>query len=157
MVDLDATQLERYSRHIIMEGVGPEGQASLLDSSVLVVGAGGLGSPVIQYLAAAGVGTIGVIDADEVDRSNLQRQVIHRDSDIGVKKVDSASRYIDNLNPDIEVETYAEDLGPANADLVKEYDAVVDCSDNFTTRFLVNDACVMSDTTYSHGAVYRFE
>jgi len=157
-LSLDATQLDRYSRHIIMDEIGPEGQARLLDSAVLVVGAGGLGAPVIQYLAAAGVGTIGVVDDDTVERSNLQRQVIHADSDVGTPKVDSAAAFISDLNPDITVETYETRLGKDNAEaIIAEYDLVVDASDNFPTRYLVNDVCRLAGIPVSHGAIYRFE
>ncbi|MFC7235181.1 SAMP-activating enzyme E1 [Halosegnis marinus] len=155
---LDAEGLDRYSRHIIMDGVGPEGQADLLDSRVLCLGAGGLGSPVIQYLAAAGVGTLGVADDDVVERSNLQRQVIHADADIGVPKVESARGYVERLNPDIEVETHETRVTADNVEeLVAEYDVVVDGSDNFETRYLVNDACTLAGVPFSHGAILRFE
>ena len=157
-LSLDATQLDRYSRHIIMDEIGPEGQARLLDSRVLVVGAGGLGAPVIQYLAAAGVGEIGVVDDDTVERSNLQRQVIHADSDVGTPKVDSAAAFVTDLNPDITVETYETRLSKANAEeLIDGYDLVVDASDNFPTRYLVNDVCRLAGIPISHGAIYKFE
>ena len=157
-LDLDATQLDRYSRHVIMDDVGPNGQATLLDSSVLVVGAGGLGAPVIQYLAAAGIGRLGIADADVVERSNLQRQVIHRDDDIGRSKVESAAAFVAGLNPDVTVDRHDLRVGPENVtDLVTDYDVVVDASDNFPTRFLLNDACVLTDTPLSHGAIYQFE
>jgi len=157
-LDLDPTQLDRYSRHIIMDDVGPEGQRRLLDADVLVVGAGGLGAPVIQYLAAAGVGHLAIVDDDAVERSNLQRQIIHADSDIGTPKVESARDYVESLNPDIAVETYHTRLDTENAhDLVENRDFVVDCSDNFSTRYLVNDACTLEDVPFSHGAIYRFE
>jgi adenylyltransferase/sulfurtransferase len=156
--NLDVEQLDRYSRHVIMDDVGPEGQAALLDASVLVVGAGGLGSPVLQYLAAAGVGRLGIADADHVERSNLQRQVIHGDSDIGRPKVDSAAEFVAELNPDVTIDRHELRVGPENVtELVADYDVVVDASDNFPTRFLLNDACVLSDTPLSHGAIYRFE
>jgi len=155
---LDATQLDRYSRHIIMDEIGPEGQATLLASRVLVVGAGGLGAPVLQYLAAAGVGTLGIVDDDVVERSNLQRQVIHADGNVGTPKVDSAEAFITDLNPDITVETYETRLSKANAeDIIEGYDLVVDASDNFPTRFLVNDVCRLAGIPVSHGAVYKFE
>jgi adenylyltransferase/sulfurtransferase len=157
-LSLDATQLDRYSRHIIMDEIGPEGQATLLDSRVLVVGAGGLGAPVIQYLAAAGVGTIGIVDDDVVERSNLQRQVIHGDSDVDTPKVDSAARFVENLNPDTTVETYQVRLGPDNAEeIIEDYDVVVDASDNFSTRYLVNDVCRLAGIPIAHGAIYKFE
>jgi len=157
-LSLDATQLDRYSRHIIMEEVGPEGQSRLLESSALVVGAGGLGAPVIQYLAAAGVGTLGVIDDDVVERSNLQRQVIHGDADVGEPKVASAARFVDRLNPDIDVETRQTRLDEENAsELVSAYDVVVDCTDTFPTRYLINDTAQIAGVPVAHGAIYKFE
>lgn len=157
-LNLDPTQLDRYSRHIIMDDVGPDGQKALLDGSVLVIGAGGLGSPVIQYLAAAGVGRIGVADDDEVERSNLQRQIIHRDADVGRPKTESAADFVADLNPDVTVETYETRVTVETVDdLVADYDFVVDASDNFQTRFLVNDACTLAGRAFSHGAIYRFE
>ena len=156
--DLDPEQLDRYSRHIIMNDVGPEGQAALLDTDVLVVGAGGLGAPVLQYLAAAGIGRLGIVDDDVVERSNLQRQVIHRDDDVGRPKVDSAAEFVTGLNPDVAVDRHELRLERENAaDLVADYDIVVDASDNFATRFLVNDACTLSGTPFSHGAIFQFE
>ena len=156
--NLDAEQLDRYSRHVIMDGVGPAGQARLLDGRVLVVGAGGLGAPVIQYLAAAGVGTLGLVDHDVVERSNLQRQVVHRDDDVGRPKVDSAADFVAALNPDVDVETHRLEVAPGTVeDLVADHDVVVDASDNFRTRYLVNDACTLAGVPYTHGAVYRFE
>jgi molybdopterin/thiamine biosynthesis adenylyltransferase len=157
-LSLDTTQLDRYSRHIIMDEVGPAGQRALLDASVLVVGAGGLGSPVIQYLAAAGVGTLGVADADEVERSNLQRQIVHADGDVGESKVDSAAAYVSRLNPDVTVEPHRTRVGPDNAaSLVADYDLVVDASDNFPTRYVLNDTCRLAETPLVHGAIYKFE
>ncbi len=157
-LNLDAEQLDRYSRHVIMDDVGPEGQAALLDSAVLVVGAGGLGAPVIQYLAAAGVGRLGIADDDVVERSNLQRQIIHGTDDIGRKKVDSAAEFVDSLNPDVTIDKHETRVGPDNVTgLIEDYDVVVDASDNFPTRFLLNDACVIAGTPLSHGAIYRFE
>ncbi len=157
-LSLAATQLDRYSRHIIMEEIGPEGQQALLDARVLVIGAGGLGSPVIQYLAAAGVGTIGIADDDVVERSNLQRQVVHTDADVGRPKVDSAAEFVAAQNPDVTVERHpiridADVIG----ELLEEYDFVVDGSDNFATRYLVNDACTLAGIPFSHGAIYKFE
>ncbi|WP_121741602.1 SAMP-activating enzyme E1 [Natronorubrum halophilum] len=155
---LDATQLDRYSRHVIMDEIGPEGQQRLLEGSVLVVGAGGLGSPAIQYLAAAGVGRLGIVDDDVVERSNLQRQIIHGDDDVGRPKVDSAADYVARLNPDIDVDTHETRLTAVNvAELVDDYDVVLDASDNFATRYLLNDHCVLTGTPLSHGAIYRFE
>ena len=157
-LSLDAEQLDRYSRHIIMDDVGPEGQAAILDSSVLVVGAGGLGSPVVMYLAAAGVGTIGIADDDVVELSNLQRQVIHGNDDVGRPKIESAREFVEQLNPDVTVETYDTRVDKGNVtDLIDGYDVVVDASDNFPTRFLLNDACMLADVPLSHGAVYQFE
>ena len=155
---LDGTQLERYTRHVIMEEIGPAGQAALLEASVLVVGAGGLGSPVLQYLAAAGVGTLGIADDDVVERSNLQRQVVHRDADVGRPKVESAAEYVTELNPDVTVRRHRDRVAAGSvAELVKAYDLVVDASDNFPTRFLLNDAGVLSGTPLCHGAIFRFE
>ncbi|MGM0591037.1 MAG: SAMP-activating enzyme E1 [Halobacteriota archaeon] len=157
-LSLDATQLDRYSRHIIMDEVGPEGQAKLLDSRVLVVGAGGLGAPAIQYLAAVGVGALGIADDDVVERSNLQRQVIHGDDDVGRPKVDSAADFVAALNPDVTVETHHGRVTAENVEkLVAEYDVVVDTSDNFPTRYLLNDACRLTDVPLVHGAIYKFE
>ncbi len=155
---LDPTQLDRYSRHIIMDEVGPEGQARLLEGRVLVVGAGGLGSPVIQYLAAAGVGTLGIADDDVVERSNLQRQIIHGDADVGRPKAESAGAYVAQLNPDIDVHTHESRVTAENvADLAAGCDVVVDASDNFATRYLLNDYCALEGIPLSHGAIYRFE
>ncbi|SDY00327.1 SAMP-activating enzyme E1 [Halopenitus persicus] len=157
-LSLDATQLDRYSRHIILDEVGPEGQGRLLESDALVIGAGGLGAPVIQYLAAAGVGTIGIVDDDVVERSNLQRQVIHADADVGEPKVESARRYVEALNPDVDVETHESRLDAPNArELLAGRDVVVDCSDNFRTRYLVNDAARLESVPVAHGAIYKFE
>jgi adenylyltransferase/sulfurtransferase len=157
-LSLDAAQLDRYSRHIIMDEVGPEGQEALLDARVLVVGAGGLGSPVIQYLAAAGVGTLGVVDDDAVERSNLQRQVVHADADVGRPKVESAAAYVERLNPDVTVEPRETRVDESNAEaLVAGYDLVVDASDNFPTRYVLNDVCRLRGTPLVHGAVYKFE
>jgi SAMP-activating enzyme len=157
-LSLDPTQLDRYSRHIIMDEIGPEGQKALLDSRVLALGAGGLGSPIIQYLAAAGVGTLGIADDDSVERSNLQRQIVHGDADVGEPKVDSAARYVERLNPDIDVEKHELRVEPDNVEeLIADYDVVVDGTDNFRTRYLVNDACTLSGTPFSHGAIYKFE
>lgn len=157
-LDLTPTQLDRYSRHIIMDNVGPEGQSDLLNARVLVLGAGGLGSPIIQYLAAAGVGTIGIADDDEVELSNLQRQVIHGNDDVGRKKVDSAADYVEQINPDITVERHELRVSPNNIeDLIADYDFVVDGTDNFETRYLVNDACTLAGVPFSHGSIFRFE
>jgi adenylyltransferase/sulfurtransferase len=157
-LNLDPVQLDRYSRHIIMDDVGPEGQQRLLESEVVVVGAGGLGSPVIQYLAAAGVGTLHVVDDDDVERSNLQRQIVHADADVGRAKAESAAEYVRDLNPDVDVHPHVDRLDSENVDdYLAGVDFVVDCADNFPTRFLVNDWCVLHETPFSHAAIYRFE
>jgi molybdopterin/thiamine biosynthesis adenylyltransferase len=140
---LTAEQKERYSRHLLMPEIGLEGQLKLLDAKVLLLGAGGLGSPTAFYLAAAGVGTLGVVDDDVVDLSNLQRQIIHRNDDIGIPKVDSAGRAINELNPDVEVVKYKTRLDASNImEIVEGYDVIVDGVDNFPTRYLLNDATV---------------
>jgi adenylyltransferase/sulfurtransferase len=157
-LSLDATQLDRYSRHIILDEVGPAGQQKLLSGSALIVGAGGLGAPVIQYLAAAGVGELGIVDDDVVERSNLQRQVIHHDADVGRSKVESAAEFVAALNPDIDVEPMHQRLDPSEAQaLVADYDVVVDCSDNFPTRYMLNDAARIEGVPLAHGAIYKFE
>ena len=157
-LSLDSTQLDRYSRHIIMDEVGPEGQKRLLEGRALVLGAGGLGSPVIQYLAAAGVGRLVVVDDDVVERSNLQRQIVHGDADVGEPKVESAARYVEALNPDVDVETHETRLDVANArELIGGVDVVVDCADNFRTRYVVNDAARIEGVPVVHGAIYKFE
>ncbi len=151
-------QLERYSRHFVLSEIGVSGQKRLLESSVLVIGAGGLGSAALLYLAAAGVGTLGVADYDQVDRSNLQRQIIHRTDSVGTDKVLSAARSIRELNPDVEVRTYAERVTVDNIqDLMAPYEFVIDATDRFESKFLVNDACVLSEKPYSHAGVVRFE
>ncbi|AAG18717.1 MULTISPECIES: molybdopterin-synthase adenylyltransferase MoeB [Halobacterium] len=157
-LELDATQLDRYSRHIIMDDVGATGQAALREAAVLVVGAGGLGSPVIQYLAAAGVGTIGIADDDAVELSNLQRQTIHGTDDVGEQKVDSAAAFVDTLNPDVDVQRHDQRVtADTVTDLIAAYDVVVDASDNFRTRYLINDACTLAGVPFSHGAIFQFE
>ena len=157
-LSLDADQLDRYSRHIIMDGVGPEGQKRLLDAEVLCIGAGGLGSPVIQYLAAAGVGTLGIADDDVVERSNLQRQVVHTDADVGRPKVESAREFVEAQNPDVSVETHDTRVTADNVEgFLADYDLVVDGSDNFATRYLVSDACTLAGVPFAHGAILRFE
>ncbi len=150
-------QIKRYARQIIMPEVGVKGQKKLLESSVLVVGAGGLGSPAIQYLAGAGIGKIGIVDGDVVDISNLQRQTIHA-GNLGMNKAESAKLFVEKLNPDVEVEAYPFNVTPENArELVKNYDVVLDCTDNFVARFLINDACVIEEVPFVHAAVLRFE
>ena len=157
-MDFTEAQIERYSRHIILQDVGVEGQQKIMEGKVLIVGAGGLGSPVALYLAAAGVGTIGLIDGDVVDMTNLQRQVIHFTDDVNKPKVLSARDKIKELNPDVNVIVYHELLHSGNIfDIIKEYDFVVDGTDNFPTKFLVNDACVIAGKPFSHGGILRFE
>lgn len=155
---LNNEQILRYSRHILLPEIGGRGQEILLGSKVLVIGAGGLGSPVTQYLAAAGVGTIGIMDGDKVDLSNLQRQIIHTTADVGKLKVDSAREKINLLNPDINVSIFpfcanAENIGQ----ILPEYDIVIDCCDNFPTRYAVNDAAVLYNKPYFYGGVLRFD
>ncbi|MCI5219964.1 MAG: molybdopterin-synthase adenylyltransferase MoeB, partial [Candidatus Electrothrix sp. LOE2] len=158
MFELTDEQLDRYSRHIILQDVGPEGQAKLMEAKVLVVGAGGLGSPIALYLAAAGVGTIGIVDADVVEISNLQRQVIHFSNDLQRPKVDSAADKMRAINPDIEVKSYRLYLDASNIkEIIRDYDFVLDGTDNFATKFLVNDACVMAGIPFSHGGILRFD
>lgn len=149
---------ERYARHLAMPEIGEAGQLKLLASKVLLIGAGGLGSPAALYLAAAGVGKLGLVDHDVVDRSNLQRQVLHADDRVGQPKVESARRTLTALNPAIEVETFASRLDSRNVeDVFAGYQLIVDGSDNFPTRYLVNDACVKLGLPFVHGSVYRFE
>lgn len=150
-------RLERYSRHIILKEIGIKGQERLYKAKVLIIGAGGLGAPAALYLAAAGVGTIGIVDADKVDLSNLQRQVIHHTPDVGVLKVESAAAKMRAINPDITVHTHhayvmAENIG----DLIRGYDFIIDGTDNFSAKFLINDACVLAGIPYSHGGILRF-
>jgi molybdopterin/thiamine biosynthesis adenylyltransferase/rhodanese-related sulfurtransferase len=155
---LTAEQRERYSRHLLLPEVGVEGQQKLLDAKVLLLGAGGLGSPAALYLAAAGVGTLGIVDNDEVDLSNLQRQVIHSSERIGVSKVESAEQTINALNPDVKVEKYPVRLGPENiVEIISGYDVVVDGLDNFPTRYLLNDASVRLKIPVVSAAILGFE
>jgi sulfur-carrier protein adenylyltransferase/sulfurtransferase len=155
---LTDSQRERYSRHILLPEVGEVGQARLLQSKVLLLGAGGLGSPAALYLAAAGVGTLGVVDADVVDASNLQRQIIHATSRIGTPKVDSAAETIAELNPDVKVVPYRERLTSANVErLFADYEVIVDGTDNFPTRYLVSDASVWMGKPVAHGSIFRFD
>ena len=151
-------QLERYSRHIILKEIGVKGQKKLMKGSVLIIGAGGLGAPAAMYLAAAGVGKIGIADADVVDLSNLQRQIIHTTADVGRPKVESAAETMRAINPDVEVVTYHEFISSANImDIIKDYDFVLDGTDNFPAKFLINDACVMADKPFSHAGILRFK
>jgi molybdopterin/thiamine biosynthesis adenylyltransferase/rhodanese-related sulfurtransferase len=156
--ELTTDQLERYSRHFTLSEVGEKGQGKLLQSKVLLLGAGGLGSPTALYLAAAGVGTLGIVDFDVVDRSNLQRQILHRDADVGVPKTESAQKTLTDLNPDVNVIPYQERLSSENVmDIMADYDIVVDGCDNFPTRYLVNDACVFLGKPNVHGSIFQFE
>jgi thiazole biosynthesis adenylyltransferase ThiF len=151
-------QLERYSRHIILKEIGAKGQKKLLNGKVLIIGAGGLGAPAALYLAAAGVRTIGIVDADVVDLSNLQRQVIHTTNDIGKRKVESARETMNAINPDVKVNTYHEFVASDNImDLIKDYDFILDGTDNFPAKFLINDACVMAKKPLSHAGIIRFK
>ena len=151
-------QLERYSRHIILKEVGVKGQKKLLNSKVLIIGAGGLGAPAALYLAAAGVGTIGIADADEVDLSNLQRQVIHTTADIGKPKVESARETMEAINPDVKVVTYYDFIAADNImDIIQDYDFILDGTDNFPAKFLINDACVMAKKPFCHAGIIRFQ
>src|SRR4051794_31219290 len=157
-MDFTDDQIERYSRHILLPEVGGTGQATLLRARVLVVGAGGLGAPLLLYLAAAGVGTIGIADPDTVDLSNLQRQVIHDTAAIGRLKVESAAARIRAVNPDVRVETHPVRVDASNVlDLIRGYDIVADGSDNFATRFLLNDACWFAGRTLVSAAMLRFD
>lgn len=154
---LTEEQLERYSRHLILRGVGVAGQKKLLESKVLVIGAGGLGSPAIMYLAASGVGTIGIADGDEVDLSNLQRQIIHRNEAIGMPKAESAARRVREINPDVQVLIYPERVNPKNiGKLIESYDFIIDGVDNFATKFLINDACVIAKKPFCHAGIREF-
>ncbi len=157
-MSLTDEQIERYSRHIILADVGGRGQEKLLASRVLIIGAGGLGSPAALYLAAAGVGTLGLVDADAVDLSNLQRQVIHRTADVGTAKVLSAKARIQALNPDVAVDTYelqatAQTIRP----ILRKYDFIIDGTDNFAAKFLINDACFFERKPFSHAGIVRFQ
>jgi molybdopterin/thiamine biosynthesis adenylyltransferase/rhodanese-related sulfurtransferase len=156
---LSKEQRSRYSRHILIPEVGEDGQAKLLDSRVLLIGAGGLGSPAALYLAAAGVGTLGIVDDDVVDASNLQRQIIHSTEGLGTKKAESAKRVLEALNPDVKVLAFEERLTSENIEriLATGWDVIVDGADNFPTRYLVNDAAVFHSLPLVHGSIYRFE
>ncbi len=158
MIEFTDEQIERYSRHIILPEVGGSGQQKMLEARVLLLGAGGLGSPAAYYLAAAGIGNLGIVDFDRVDLSNLQRQIIHSTERIGMLKTESAKKTIEALNPDVNISLYNERLDSSNImNLIEGYDYIVDGSDNFPTRYLVNDACVMKNKTLIHGSIYRFE
>ena len=154
---LTKEQIERYSRHIMLGQVGKVGQEKLLSSKVLIIGAGGLGSPAGLYLAAAGVGTIGIVDADKVELANLHRQIIHHTADIGLEKVKSAETKMRAINPDVTVRTYHRRVKADNIrEIIREYDFVIDAADNFATKFLINDACYFEKIPFSHAGVLRF-
>jgi molybdopterin/thiamine biosynthesis adenylyltransferase len=156
-VKLNENQMERYSRHILLPEIGAAGQRRLLSSSVLVIGVGGLGSPAAIYLAAAGVGTIGIVDPDRVDLTNLQRQVVHFTKDLGREKVDSARAKLKAINPEVTVNIYPERLQAATIDrVIQPYDFVIDATDNFTAKFLINDACYFAKKAFSHAGVLGF-
>ena len=156
-MELTTIQKERYRRHLVLDGIGVDGQMRLLQSKVLLVGVGGLGSPVALYLAGAGVGTLGLIDADKVSLSNLQRQVLHSTLDLDRDKVDSAEEKINRLNPDVKVIKYNYFFTKDNAsELVRQYDFIIDCSDNFNTKYIVNDACVLEGKPFCVGGIQRF-
>ena len=151
-------ELNRYSRHLVLPEVGVDGQERIKQGRILIVGAGGLGSPAALYLAAAGIGKIGIVDFDKVDENNLQRQIIHSTEDIGTLKTESAKNSINNLNPNVKVEIYDVKLNSKNAmEIIKNYDVVIDASDNFPTRYLVNDACVLLKKPNVYGSIFRFE
>lgn len=155
---LTTDQIQRYSRHFLLGQIGDRGQRKLLRSKVLLIGAGGLGSPAAFYLAAAGVGTLGIMDGDRVDITNLQRQILHKTADIGRPKVESATEAVQALNPDVTVIPYPHRITVDNIEeIIKDYDLIVDGSDNFETRYLVNDACYLNGKTNVHGSIFQFE
>jgi molybdopterin/thiamine biosynthesis adenylyltransferase len=157
-VKLTEQQIERYSRQIILEEVGGTGQEKLLSSKVLIIGTGGLGAPVALYLAAAGVGTIGIVDYDKVDLTNLQRQIIHHTADIGIEKTVSAKQKMEAINPDISVITYQTRVNAGNiSEIVRQFDFVIDGTDNFPAKFLINDACYFEKVPFSHAGILRFD
>ena len=154
---LNSEQLDRYSRHIILKEVGLRGQKKLLNAKVLIIGAGGLGSPAAMYLAAAGIGTIGIADSDVVDLSNLQRQILHATSDVGKPKADSAKETMEALNPDVNVITHHLFVSAENIlELIEPYDFIIDGTDNFAAKFLINDACVLAGKPFCHAGIIRF-
>jgi adenylyltransferase/sulfurtransferase len=158
MAELKREEILRYSRHLIMPEVGIEGQRKLKDAGILLIGAGGLGSPLGLYLAAAGVGRLGIVDFDKVDFTNLQRQIIHRTEDVGRLKVESAKERIQGINPEVQVKTFNAKISRENIfDLIADYDVVIDGTDNFPTRYLVNDACVLRRKPNVYGSIFRFD
>lgn len=151
-------QMERYSRHFVLKEIGAEGQKKLFDAKVLVIGAGGLGSPAAIYLASAGIGTIGIADADAVDLSNLQRQILHTINDLGKSKAESAKETINQLNPDVKVNAHPVFVSAETIlELISNYDIIIDATDNFTAKFLINDACVIAKKPFVHAGVIRFQ
>jgi adenylyltransferase/sulfurtransferase len=155
---LTESQIERYSRQILLKDVGGSGQEKILSSKVLIIGTGGLGAPAALYLAASGVGTIGIVDGDNVDISNLQRQIIHFTNDIGRPKVVSAREKMTAINPDVKVFSYNERVFASNiAEIINGYDFIIDGTDNFPAKFLINDACVLNNKPFSHGGILRFD
>jgi molybdopterin/thiamine biosynthesis adenylyltransferase len=151
-------QLERYSRHIILNEVGVKGQKKLLNSKVLIIGTGGLGAPAAMFLAAAGIGTIGLVDYDSVELSNLQRQIIHLTKDVGKAKVTSGKETINEMNPDVNVVIYKEWISSSNISrIIEGYDFIIDGTDNFPAKFLINDACVLNEKPFSHAGIIRFQ
>lgn len=157
-MNLTNDQIERYSRQIILPKLGGRGQEKLLNARVLVIGAGGLGSPAVLYLTAAGAGKIGIVDSDKVELNNLQRQIVHSTKNVGKQKVESAKERLNAINPDVEVVAHNLRITSNNImDIIKDYDIVIDGSDNFPTRYLVNDACVMAKKPLSHGGIFRFD
>jgi len=157
-MELNDIQKQRYSRHVLLDGVDLQGQSKLLESKVLVIGCGGLGSPACLYLAAAGIGTIGIVDPDQVDLSNLQRQIAHHTPDIGVDKAESAKAKMNSMNPDVNVEIHKVWAGADNIrSIVSGYDFVIDATDNFAAKFLINDACFFERKPFCHAGVVGFE
>lgn len=157
MMSLNSSQIERYSRQILLHNIGGVGQKRLFNGSVLVIGAGGLGSPACYYLAAAGIGTIGIVDDDKVELSNLQRQIIHFTEDINTHKTISVKNKVNSLNPDVNVVTYQERVETNSIEeLIRTYDFVIDGTDNFPAKYLINDACVTNGKAFSHGGILRF-
>ena len=151
-------QLERYSRHLVLDGIGKDGQEKLFNAKVLIIGAGGLGSPAALYLAAAGIGTIGIADNDIVDLSNLQRQIMHTTAGIGTPKADFVAEAILGINPDIKVNKYKMFLNQDNImGIIRDYDFIIDATDNFDSKFLINDTCVIAGKAFSHAGVTRFQ
>ena len=156
-MSLTEKQQERYSRHLLLKEIGVDGQKKLLDSKVLVIGAGGLGAPVLMYLAASGIGTLGIADHDNIELSNMQRQVIHSSGAVGTSKAESAKRRIQEINPDVKTVIYKERVTADNInEMIKDYDFIIDGVDNFATKFLINDACVLAKKPFCHGGIREF-